>query len=53
MKSKKKFYTVLLIVLAFMAMRIVSCVNENAVKVGYRTNAIEQEFKDLEGLEDM
>ena len=53
MKSKKRFYVVLLVVLAFMAMHIVSCVNENAVKVGSRTNAIEKEFKDLEELEDM
>ena len=53
MKSKKKIYVVLLVVLAFMDMHIVSCVNENAVKVGNRTNAIEQEFKDLEKLEDM
>lgn len=53
MKSKKKIYVVLLVVLAFMDMHIVSCVNENAVKVGNRTNAIEHEFKDLEKLEDM
>ena len=53
MKSKKRFYVVLLVVLAFMAMRLVSCVNENAVKVGNRTNAIEQTSKDLEELEDM
>lgn len=53
MESKKKIYVVLLVVLAFMAMRIVSCTNENAVKVGSRINAIEQEFKDLEELEDM
>ena len=53
MKSKKKIYVVLLVVLAFMDMHIVSCVNENAVKVGNRKNAIEHEFKDLEKLEDM
>lgn len=53
MKIKKRLYVFLLIVLAFMAMRIASCVNENAVKVGSRTNAIEQEFKELEELEDM
>ena len=53
MKSKKIFYAALLFVLAFMAMRIVSCANENAVKVGSRINAIEQEFKELEELEDM